>query len=308
MFRNSLESNSAHFSVFLTGAYGVCPHGRLETGAQTSGWSCVNTGATSAWLKIEKRMNTFTSFVGSQEVEDGHITWTELKSLEMTSLGDEYFVGLAISSPHRSHEAVFTDYEVDAYYFPSAAPSVSSMPTILPSINLALTENGAVATQSSTCHGGGAHRAIDGNTDGSWYGGSVQHTCDEESAWWMVDLGSDKKKANTIQSVLLYPRTDCCLDRTTNLDVQILDHSNNVIATRTIESGDVQPVHTLDFGFPSGIKNGRYVRVQKKAWGNVNLAEVEVLGFTRGPECAADATCAALNINPCEEGETFHFL
>ena len=308
MFRNSLEPNSAHFSVFLTGAYGVCAQGRLETGAHTSGWTCVNTGATSAWLKIKKRMNTITSFVGAQEIEDGPIMWTELKSLETTIFSGEYFVGLAISTPHRSHEAVFTDYDVDAYYFPSAAPSVSTMPTILPRINLALKENGAVATQSSTCYGGVASRAIDGNTNGYWNGGSVQHTCvTEESAWWMVDLGSDKKKVNTIQSVALYPRTDCCMDKTTNLDVQILDDDSNVIATRTIESGDIQPVHKLDFGFPSGI-DGRYVRVQKKASGDLNLAEVEVAGFTRGPDCAADATCVAVNGNPCEEGETFLFL
>jgi hypothetical protein len=49
-----------------------------------------------------------------------------------------------------------------------------------------------IATQSSTTDWGNgpavASRAIDGDTDGNFWDGSVTHSADEQ-AWWQVDLG-----------------------------------------------------------------------------------------------------------------------
>ena len=151
MFRSSLDTNAAHFSLFLTGTEGVCAQGRFESGGWSRGWGCVNKGATEAWLKIEKRMNTFTSYVGSQEVEDGPITWSVVRSEEMNNIGETYQVGLAISSARwQAQEVIFTDYDVDAYYFPSAAPSISSAPTIfVPSTDIGSTAIAGSASEST---------------------------------------------------------------------------------------------------------------------------------------------------------------
>ena len=44
---------------------------------------------------------------------------------------ESYHIGLAVSSArYWVQEVVFKNYEVDQYYFPSAAPSISGMPTI----------------------------------------------------------------------------------------------------------------------------------------------------------------------------------
>ena len=43
--------------------------------------------------------------------------------------------------------------------------------------------------QSSTGHGGVASRAVDGNTNTNWNGGSCSHTGGRENQWWQVDLG-----------------------------------------------------------------------------------------------------------------------
>jgi len=133
----------------------------------------------------------------------------------------------------------------------------------------------AVASQSTVCWGGVASRAVDGNTNGNWGGNSVTHTCQEDSAWWMVDLSVNEQY--TINTVSIYNRNDCCDDRNNNSDVQILNHSGTVVASLTIEAGDIKAVYNLDFGNVQG----RYVRVQKRAYGELNMAEVKVMGRAR---------------------------
>ena len=131
MFRAGLEPDDAHISIFLTGGRRVCVQGRWSKGGwSSSAGNCLD-GYDSAWLKVERRIDQLTAFVGSQEVVDGPITWTALYSRELgAALGDSYYAGLAISSARwYQQEVVFSDYELDAYYFPSAAPSISAAPT-----------------------------------------------------------------------------------------------------------------------------------------------------------------------------------
>ena len=45
-----------------------------------------------------------------------------------------------------------------------------------------------MATQSQTANGGEASRAIDGNRDESYKGGSGSETVDTGSNYWMLDL------------------------------------------------------------------------------------------------------------------------
>ena len=138
------------------------------------------------------------------------------------------------------------------------------------------------ASQSSTCHGGSASRAIDGNTNGEWGGNSVQHTCDEVNPWWMVDLGSSNQ--HTISHIEIYNR-NANMDRMTNSDIQILNDEGTVVSSQTIEQGDIQSVYTFVFGNVVG----RYVRVQKNVFGALNIAEVKVMGVSE-VEVAAPTT------------------
>ena len=154
---------------------------------------------------------------------------------------------------------------------PTAQPTEAvTTPTQPVYMNLAL--EGA-ATQSTTCYGGYASRAIDGNTDGTWGNKSVTHTCSGVN-WWMVDLGADKQ--HTITSVRIYNRSDCCDDRLTDMLVQVLDQSDNIVAFQTIAADDVQLQYNFDFG---GVQ-GRYVRLKRNISGQFNIAEVEVMGFS----------------------------
>ncbi|MCB0074119.1 MAG: hypothetical protein KDE20_21790, partial [Caldilineaceae bacterium] len=71
-------------------------------------------------------------------------------------------------------------------------------------VNLA---EGRTATQSSL-YGttATANLAVDGNTNGNYYEGSVQHTAYEQHPWWQVDLGGTQ----AIDAVFLWNRSDCC--------------------------------------------------------------------------------------------------
>ncbi len=139
-------------------------------------------------------------------------------------------------------------------------------------INLAR-RSGAVPSQSSTCHGGGPWRAVDGDKNGDWGGNSITHNCNGNNEWWRVDLGTDA----SIGKVIIYNRRDCCQARNSDSQVQILDNSMNVVETRAIASGDSSAKYELDFGFAVG----RYVRVFKNGSGTLNLAEVEVMGLVQ---------------------------
>merc|ERR1712087_931093 len=88
-----------------------------------------NVGGTEAWLKLEKRTDRLISYAGT-EGADGTVSWEMIHSVEFPNLGDDYYVGLASSSVHTYPlEVTFTDYQVEQYFFPSAAPSVSTAPT-----------------------------------------------------------------------------------------------------------------------------------------------------------------------------------
>src|SRR5690606_34338042 len=85
-----------------------------------------------------------------------------------------------------------------------------------PSINVAL---GQTATQSSTAFDAAASRAVDGNTNGIFGGGSVTHTANEMNAWWEVDLGT----SSLIEAVDIWNRDGCCQERLSNYYVLVSD-------------------------------------------------------------------------------------
>ncbi|MBU2951461.1 discoidin domain-containing protein, partial [Tamlana agarivorans] len=134
--------------------------------------------------------------------------------------------------------------------------------------NLAL--NGT-ATQSSTANGGLASRAIDGNTNGAWNGGSVAHTLAEDNAWWDLQLGAE----STIEDIVIYNRTDaCCSDRLTDFTVLIWN-ADGTRTYRKLNNSTTGASVTINVG---GVLGSRIRIKSNLAATQLNLAEVEVYG------------------------------
>lgn len=141
---------------------------------------------------------------------------------------------------------------------------------------------GVVATQSSLQAGGVPSRAIDGNYNGAYPGGSVTHTSnDEENGWWQVDLGTPR----SINEIRIFNRSDCCAERLSNFSV--LAGNDPEFDTSLYDSGNQAAAAAGEMlSFADIGVTARYVRVQRNAdsldGGNnaISLAEVDVLGAT----------------------------
>jgi hypothetical protein len=154
-----------------------------------------------------------------------------------------------------------------------------------PPTNLAL---GRTAIQSSTFPGyasAGAGSAVDGNTYGGFFNGSVTATNADPNAWWQVDLGASA----TVSSIVVWNRTDCCSDRLSDYWVFVSDTPflpTDTPATLQNRPGTFSshqntwpnPVTTIAAG-----AQGRYVRVQLSGTNYLSLAEVQVFGTGGAP-------------------------
>ena len=144
--------------------------------------------------------------------------------------------------------------------------------------NLALSKT---ASQSSTLPGTpSAGVAVDGNTDGAFFDGSVTATNADPAAWWQVDLGAT---AN-VSSVVVWNRTDCCAQRLNDYWVFVSNTpflATDTPATLAFRAGTFashqitapSPSTSISVGAP-----GRYVRIQLTGTNNLSLAEVQVFG------------------------------
>ena len=127
---------------------------------------------------------------------------------------------------------------------------------------------------------GGASAAVDGNTDGNFFNGSVTHTNSEANAWWQVDLGSS---AN-ITSIAIYNRTDCCGDRLGDYWIFISNTPFNSTDTPAALQGRAATWSSHQTSAPSPSATitagtqGRYVRVQLSGVNSLSLAEVRIIG------------------------------
>ncbi len=150
-------------------------------------------------------------------------------------------------------------------------------------VNLAVLP-AATATQSSV-YGSIFEAALarDGNTDGDWRNGSVTHTELEIDPWWEIDLGG----MHTVDHLLVWNRTDCCVERLASYHVFIseapfatadagaLMNDPGVIHYTFAEAP--LPTQRVDVGLEA-----RYVRVQLAGADYLSLAEVEVYGAYEG--------------------------
>jgi hypothetical protein len=138
---------------------------------------------------------------------------------------------------------------------------------------------GKPAAQSSTLGGfgsiTGASSALDGNTDGNFFNGSVTHTNLDANAWWQVDLGN----LATIGSISIRGRTDCCADRLNDYWVFVSNTPfvpSDTPATLQSRAGTWSSHQTAYPNPSTGITvnaQGRYVRVQLSGTNYLSLAE-----------------------------------
>jgi alpha-L-fucosidase len=139
---------------------------------------------------------------------------------------------------------------------------------------------GKTATQISTAWEGVPSRAVDGNTKGAYFDGSVTHTAEpSHQAWWQVDLG----ESHAIGSIEVWNRTDCCSERLSDYWVLV---SDTPFTTDSLDEAKAAPGVTARHlagtaGRPTtvdlGGAKGRYVRVQLTSPTNpLTLAEVIV--------------------------------
>ena len=131
------------------------------------------------------------------------------------------------------------------------------------------------ATQSITGEGGVASRAVDVNSDGNWFASqnSVTHTGNySDNPWWQVDLG----KSYTISAIQMFNRTDCCMDRLSKYTISILDSSKKEVWS------NYQALYpTPSILFNTGIKRGRFVKIQINGLGILSIAEVQVFSVSK---------------------------
>ena len=80
--------------------------------------------------------------------------------------------------------------------------------------NLAYQKN---TNQSSIPNEGVSSRAVDGNSNTNWGGGSCVHTSPEKQPWWRVDLG----KVELVNEVYVVNRGDCCGNRLNPFEIRV---------------------------------------------------------------------------------------
>ena len=178
----------------------------------------------------------------------------------------------------------------------SALFSLTNTPSPDVGTNVAL---GMLATESSTLAGypsAAASSAVDGITDGRFLDKSVTTTNPDVNAWWQVDLGAWA----TINSVVIWNRTDCCGSRLSDYWVFISNtpfSPADTPANLQFRAGTFSSHQTIapnpSTAIPAGGAQGRYVRVQLTGADYLSLAEVQVLARTALPANLAQGKLAS---------------
>lgn len=177
--------------------------------------------------------------------------------------GRSFYTALGHNDDDYSDDNDFIKHVEEGIIWAANFDDVIIMPPT--SDNLALA---GTATQSSTTHSGDPSRAIDGDTNGEYFDGSVTHTATENNAWWQVDLATQ----NAIGEINIYNRVGCCQDRLSNFTVIITDDNNNETYRQTYTT---TPSPLLTINAAGAL--GKIVRVQSNLTNQpLSLAEVEV--------------------------------
>jgi hypothetical protein len=158
---------------------------------------------------------------------------------------------------------------------------------------------GKPATQSSTQYDGEPSRAVDGNSNSAWGGGSCTHTNNGPTEWWQVDL----EQSYDIQSVDIWHRNDCCQTRLLTAVVIVSDTTDFSTGTTCGAIDD----HLGEPDETSCNHAGRYVTVLHHNE-FITICELQVMAVShagsppptppRTPPAPAPAACPA-NYHTC---------
>ncbi|WP_431904469.1 alpha-L-fucosidase [Nonomuraea sp. bgisy101] len=172
-------------------------------------------------------------------------------------------------------DAEYGRYQIDTTVHADGLSTHVTTPVEVTRANLALN---APASQSSVAYDGPPNLAVDGNTSGAHSDHSLSHTGLEPQPWWQVDLGA----AKSINSVRVWNRDDCCMERLRDYYVLTSDHPLPASLDEALKTPGVHAVHqSAAAGRPTEVPvnaNGRYVRVQLAGTDYLVMSEVEVLG------------------------------
>jgi len=114
-----------------------------------------------------------------------------------------------------------------------------------------------------------ASKAINGNTSGYFSTQQCSHTEYQHQPWWKVDLHF----FYSINTIVIWNRIDCCMDRLDNAEIKIYIDD---ILVDTKNLGVMGDTRKKEFSY-SGII-GNIVKVQLPGENYLNLAEVQVFG------------------------------
>ena len=133
--------------------------------------------------------------------------------------------------------------------------------------------------QSSTGWGGYSSRAVDGNTNGNFYNGSVTHTLYQYRPYWELDLQS----INYIDKIKIWNRTDCCKGRLKEYYVLVsnVPFGTSNLSTLLSDPNVWSNYQSVAAATPTTItvgRTGRYVCVMLKNTNYLTIAEVKVMG------------------------------
>jgi RHS repeat-associated protein len=144
-------------------------------------------------------------------------------------------------------------------------------------VDLALNKS---VTQSSTFSNFPASLAVDGNINGDFNGAHTSSATNYSyQPWWQLDLGSSQ----SINSIKLYPRTDCCPEMLANayLFVSEQPFTSTDLSATLAQAGVSSYVITGNTSAATSVnvnRAGRYIRVQRSDTQYLVLAEVQVWG------------------------------
>jgi hypothetical protein len=203
-------------------------------------------------------------------------TWTNSSTVR-TSNGQANMDSLSLGQPSFGYNGptlvrVYVDKVYHTYAFTQDYPQGET--------NLAL---GRPSHQSSELLGYGANasKVNDGNTNGDFWAGSVNHSeagftwgfPGAIGQWWYVDLGSER----VVNTVKIFNRTDCCTERLGGYQIFAWD---NEIGWKVISDHSADTTSGVGFiNSPIDMVRTQYVGVAKMDDNYLHLAEVQVLGF-----------------------------
>jgi hypothetical protein len=233
--------------------------------AAPSGFTASATSTTQVALNWQDASDNETSFELERAVGAGTFGDRKVINANLTSFADS---GLAASTTYRyqirstnsAGPSAWVSVSVTTPSVPTPTfPSVSSVeitttsgqPLSLAEVEVFAANGGAriqsqgVATQSSESSGGVPARAIDGNTNGSYFSNSVTHTNAQNPAWWKVRFASPVP----VNRIVVWNRTDCCQSRLNGATIRVFDQAGTQVFTGSIPNATV--ASNFSFSIPA---------------------------------------------------------